>query len=353
MGAALGDGTARHELLRRQPREGVEEAQEVLAFYERIRAFRARREERGDGARFESREHEMTDRMMLDARPERREGRVDVVAHGRGKGQALAFLLAEMLKDAQAAARDVLLKEQPARLPAREAESARRDVHEQHGLLAEVFRVLQKLVTQGEELVIYLLRHVGDLDRKARADADLVEDAETVFCLAQDGRADGEDLRHAVVGEETAKAFEDAAKLADRSEGEAPAPEHLLAEARLLAHALDDLDIIERGERDDDEARMHGADMHDAVGESPLHEMRRLLSFFPSNINASNRKSAVSRTAGIFLQGVNFEDICSAVTRNGMPCSFARFLRCLHQGGSCTYVLTPYRSLANRSAPSA
>ena len=248
MGAAFRDGAARHELLRRQPREGVEEAQEVLALYERIRAFRARREERGDGARFESREHEMANRMMLDARPERREGRVDVVAHGRGKGQALAFLLAEMLKDAQAAARDVLLKEQPAPLPAREAESARRDVHEQHGLFAKVLRVLQKLVTQGKELVVDLLRHVGDFNRKACADANLIEDAEAIFRLAQDGRADGEDLRHAVVGEKPAKACKDAAKLADRVKGEPPVTEHLLAEPRLPAYALDDLDIVERGE---------------------------------------------------------------------------------------------------------
>ncbi|WP_298590267.1 hypothetical protein, partial [uncultured Selenomonas sp.] len=31
---------------------------------------------------------------------------------------------------------------------------------------------------------------------------------------------------------------------------------------------------------------------------------------------------------------VNFEDICSSVTRNGMRCSFARFLRRLHQCGT-------------------
>ena len=175
-----------------------------------------------------------------------------------------------MLQDAQAAARDVLLKEQPAPLPAREAESARRDVHEQHGLLAEVLRVLQKLVAQREELVVDFLRHVGDLDGKARADADLVEDAETVFGLSKDRCADGEDFLYAVVVQELPESRKDAAKLADRPERESPVAEYLLAELRFLAHALDDFDLVERGERYDDEARMHGADMHDAVGETLL-----------------------------------------------------------------------------------
>ena len=49
---------------------------------------------------------------------------MDVVAHGGGKQQILALLFAEMFEDAQAAAGDVLLEEEPPRLPAREAEAA-------------------------------------------------------------------------------------------------------------------------------------------------------------------------------------------------------------------------------------
>ena len=37
---------------------------------------------------------------------------------------------------------------------------------------------------------------------------------------------------------------------------------------------------------------------------------------------------------GNHYEEVNFEDICSSVTRNGMRRSFARFLRRLHQCGT-------------------
>ncbi|EEX77253.1 hypothetical protein SELSPUOL_01309 [Selenomonas sputigena ATCC 35185] len=50
---------------------------------------------------------------------------------------------------------------------------------------------------------------------------------------------------------------------------------------------------------------------------------------------------------------VNFQDICSAVMRSGMRCFTPVSCDSFIKAARCTYVLTPYRSLADRSAPSA
>ena len=58
-------------------------------------------------------------------------------------------------------------------------------------------------------------------------------------------------------------------------------------------------------------------------------------------------------TISIVALKANFQDICSAVTPSDMVCLYAASCDGLIKEARCTYVLTPYRNLANRSAPSA
>ena len=48
---------------------------------------------------------------------------------------------------------------------------------------------------------------------------------------------------------------------------------------------------------------------------------------------------------------VNFQDICSAVAQNGMIVFASVSCNGTISEARCTYILTPYRNLANRSAP--
>ena len=48
---------------------------------------------------------------------------------------------------------------------------------------------------------------------------------------------------------------------------------------------------------------------------------------------------------------INFQDICSAITRSGMVAFVAVSCDGIISEECCTYVLTPYRNLTNRSAP--
>ncbi len=47
----------------------------------------------------------------------------------------------------------------------------------------------------------------------------------------------------------------------------------------------------------------------------------------------------------------NFQDICSAVTRSGIVAFVSVSSDGVIKEACCTYVLTPYRNLTNRSAP--
>ena len=58
-------------------------------------------------------------------------------------------------------------------------------------------------------------------------------------------------------------------------------------------------------------------------------------------------------TISIVALKANFQDICSAVTPSDMVCLYAASCDGLIKEARCTYVLTPYRNLANRSTPSA
>ena len=147
---------------------------------------------------------------------------------------------------------------------------------------------------QREKLIVDFLRHIGHLDIETRTNPDPVENAEPVFRFPKHRGADGKDLFHTVVREQAPIALQNTAKFAEGRERKPSAAEHLFAESRCLAHALDDFNILHRGEGNDDEARMYGADMNDAVKKSLFHD--RLPPFFllPWDMSGNTLKTAIS-----------------------------------------------------------
>ena len=201
---------------------------------------------RYENTRFKAREHERVDVGVFDARPQRRERSVQVIAHGRREHDIDALFLGEVLENTETAARDVRLEEQRAVLPAREAETARGDIEEQRWFLADNL-ILFEEVMQGKEFIIDLFRHVGDVEAEACAHVEEVEDAEAVLGFTYDGRRNRIDLLNPVIEQELAEALQNAAELVNRGKREPVRAEDLLAERQFLVGRFDNFDFRRSG----------------------------------------------------------------------------------------------------------
>ena len=177
-----------------------------------------------------------------------------------------------MLEYAKPSAGDIGLEEQIAVLPARKAKTAGRDIEQQNRFLADYLVVFLELLVQGKKFVVNFFRHIRNVEDKASAQLQEIEDAEAVFCFADGCGGNRVNLGDAVIGEQLTESMQDTAELMDRSEGETLMAEDFFAKRDFLVGCLDDLAIRRRTVGHDGHTRVDRADMHDAEGRFSLHK---------------------------------------------------------------------------------